>query len=48
VGWKILSMPKSLGGWGLKDLLIFGHALVSKSLQTFLTREAYGVEFGDR
>jgi len=32
VRWEALSKPKHLGGWGLKNISIFGKALVSKSL----------------
>jgi hypothetical protein len=34
---KKLSKPKSLGGWGLKDLYSFGKALEGKSLWVFIT-----------
>jgi hypothetical protein len=34
-----LSKPKGFGGWGLKDVFIFGKALAAKSLWVFLTRD---------
>jgi hypothetical protein len=41
VNWKLLSQPKVLGGWGLKDLVSFGKALATKSLWVFLTNYNY-------
>lgn len=31
VKWKTLVTPKSLGGWGLNNLHLFGRALADKS-----------------
>jgi hypothetical protein len=39
--WKILSNPKDLGGWRLKDTSFFGQALVEKSLWVFFTKENF-------
>lgn len=36
VKWKMMTKPKKLGGWGLKELFLFGHALASKSPWRFL------------
>jgi hypothetical protein len=38
--WKSLSKPKALGGWGLKDRVMFGQVLASKSLWVFLMQES--------
>jgi hypothetical protein len=37
VNCKWMFVPKSVGGWGLKDLVSFGHALAEKSLWVFMT-----------
>jgi hypothetical protein len=38
--WKSLSKPKALGGWGLKDGVMFGQELEAKFLWVFLTQES--------
>jgi hypothetical protein len=40
VNWKRLFAPKDVGGWGLKDLVSFGRALVAKSLWVFLSSDS--------
>jgi hypothetical protein len=40
VNWKCLSAPKNASGWGLKDLVSFGCALVVKSLWVFLSSDS--------
>jgi hypothetical protein len=37
---NILSKPKNSGGWGLKDIVVFGQSLAAKSLWVFLTRDS--------
>jgi hypothetical protein len=31
VNWKALAFPKSLGGWGLKNIFLFSKALAAKA-----------------
>lgn len=40
VSWKNLVVPKLLGGWGLKDIHLFGKSLVVKSPWNMITRES--------
>jgi hypothetical protein len=35
-GWEILSKPKALGGWGLRNLYLFYHALSANTLWRIL------------
>jgi len=30
--WKKITKPKKVGGWGIKNIIIFGQALTAKSL----------------
>jgi hypothetical protein len=39
VSWKILAKPKKGGGWGLKNIHLFGQALTVKSLWRLLFNE---------
>eukprot|EP00253_Pinus_taeda_P035330 PITA_35330 len=39
ISWDNISMPKKWGGWGLKDLTHFAHALAAKFGWTLLTRQ---------
>jgi hypothetical protein len=39
VSWGKLAVPKSLVGWGLKDINLFGKSLVAKSLWNMLTKD---------
>jgi hypothetical protein len=39
VKWSTLSMPKALGGWGIKNLIWFSKSLVAKSLWRLLHNE---------
>jgi hypothetical protein len=36
----MLSNPKLVGGWGIKNIILFGHALVEKSLWVFLSSDS--------
>lgn len=37
VSWHNIALPKTWGGWGLKDLILFAHALATKKGWTLLT-----------
>jgi hypothetical protein len=41
VNWIKIAAPKSLGGWGLKDIHIFNHSLDAKSLWNMITKESF-------
>lgn len=38
VSWKKVALPKSLGGWGLKDIFSFGRSLAAKPLWNFISK----------
>jgi len=37
--WSVIARPRSMGGWGLKDLETFGRALRMKTMWRFLTTD---------
>jgi len=40
VKWDILASPKSLGGWGLKNIFYFSKALAAKSVWRLITTDS--------
>jgi len=40
VNWRKILSPKELGGWGLKDIHLFGHSLAEKSLWNMINKES--------
>jgi hypothetical protein len=36
--WKRIALPKRWGGWGLKDVHLFGKSLAARSLWNFITK----------
>jgi len=39
VNWRKLAVPKALGGWGLKDIHLFGPSLAATSLFGILSQK---------
>jgi hypothetical protein len=39
VKWSTLALPKSLGGWGLKNIFLFAKSLASKSVWRLISTE---------
>lgn len=44
VGWERISLPKALGGWGLKNIFHFLKALVAKSGWRLITMKSLCTE----
>ena len=42
--WKLLANPKSLGGWGLKVLVVFAKALATKNVWNIIHGTGLGVK----
>ena len=40
VKWVAIAAPKEMGGWGLKDLNLFGKTLAVNSLWNFFSKES--------